>query len=184
MTKNILACLAILSLVACSRTDAPADAAASTSPPESAATAPGDASAAVPTAAGDVCALVANPEATFGQPVTSSVATGVTGATCEWKSAEGRLCGVLNVFGPGYNPMPDAKTQFAGMATSLKAFGQVQDVPGIGEAAKAVDGGMLGAQLAFHNGQHAVLAASACTSGADQAPALAERLAREVASRL
>jgi hypothetical protein len=184
VTLKTLACIAALALVACSKPDAPADTAASSAPPEVSGAAPSEASGTTPPAVGDICALVANPEATFGQPVTSGTATGVTGTTCEWKSADGRLCGVLNVFGPGYNPMPDARTQYAGMATSLKAFGQVQDVSGIGEEAKAVDGGMLGAQLAFRTSEHAVLAASGCSSGADKAPALAEKLAREVAPKL
>jgi hypothetical protein len=176
VTHKVLACFAALSLAACSRTDAPADVAVSPAPAEAA--------AAASSAAGDICALVSNPDTTFGQPVTSSTEAGVTGTTCQWKSADGRLCGLLNVFGPGYDSMPDARTQYAGMTTSLKAFGDAHDVPGIGVEAKAVDGGILGAQLAFHTGTHAVLAASACSSGADKAPALAERLAREVASRL
>jgi hypothetical protein len=182
VTQKILACLAALALVACSKTAAPPETAAA--PDTTAAPASTEASAAEP-ATGDICALVSNPEATFGQPVTSSTESGVTGNSCIWKSADGRACGILNVFGPGYNPMPNAQVQYGGMTTSLKAFGEVKEVAGIGEAASAVDGGpLLGAQVAFRTSTHAVLAASACSSGNDKAPALAEKLAREVATRL
>jgi hypothetical protein len=132
------------------------------------------------------CTLVADASATLGQPVTPDHHTSPNDVVdCQWKSADGRLCGSLTVFGPGYNPLAaDAKTNYAAMTQSMGAFGPLQDVAGIGEEAKAVDGGMFGAQLAFHKGAHSVLVASACKSGADAAPALAQRLAAEVASKL
>jgi hypothetical protein len=104
---------------------------------------------------------------------------------CKWTAADGRVCGSLTVFGPGYNAVQaDAKTNFEAMSKSLAAFGEVKEVPGIGSEARIVDGGMFGAQLAFHNGKYSVLAASACKSGADGAPVLAQKLAAEVAPRL
>lgn len=178
MMQKILVSLAMLALVACSQKSDPAVAASDSS-------GAGTAAAEAPAAAGDACSLVANPEATFGQPVTGSTRTDFNGTrSCDWKSPEGRLCGTLTVFGPGYNAVPDVKANYVGMTTSLKAFGETQDVAGVGEEAKAVDGGILGAQLAFRTGTHLALAASACSSGDDKAPALAEKLAREVAPKL
>ena len=54
----------------------------------------------------------------------------------------------------------------------------------LGEEAKFVDGGMLGAQLAFRTSQVAVLVGSACSAGSLDKNALAEKLAREIAGRL
>jgi hypothetical protein len=141
--------------------------------------------AAAPAAARDPCKLVANAESVLGQPVSARHNTNPSGTLdCQWKSAEGRLCGSLTVFGAGYNEVGDAKVNYEAMATSLKAFGQTLDVAGVGEEAKAVDGGMLGAQLAFRKGNHAVLVASACKSGGNGPTVLAEKLAREVAAQL
>lgn len=144
-----------------------------------------EAGAAVKTAGSDPCALVANADAILGQPVTAGHNTNPNNTVdCQWKAADGRICGSLTVFGPGYNDVADAKTNFGAMATSLGAFGQTWDVAGVGEEAKAVDGGMLGAQLTFRKGNHAALVGSACKSGADGPPILAEKLAREVAGKL
>lgn len=177
--QRILVSLATVALVACSQKSEPTTAASPSPEADAPAAAP-----AAPAPAGDTCSLVANPEATFGQPVTAGANSTPSGAVCEWKSADGRLCGHLTVFGPGYNAVADAKVNYAGMTTSLKAFGETKDVSGIGEEARSVDGGILGAQVAFRTSSHAGLAASACSSGADKAPALAERLAREVAAKL
>lgn len=178
MMQRILLSVATLVLVACSK---PSGEPQAVTQPEAQ---PDAAPAAAPAASGDLCALVANPDATFGQPVTAGANSTPSGAVCEWKAADGRLCGHLTVFGPGYNNAAEAKVQYAGMTTSLKAFGETKDLSGIGEEAKIVDGGIFGAQVAFRTGTHAGLAASACTSGADKAPALAEKLAREVAAKL
>ncbi len=167
---------------ACSQSNKEAET-ASVSTPAAAAPAP----AAEPVATGsDPCALVANAEAVLGQPVTAGHNTNPNNTVdCQWKSADGKLCGSLTVFGPGYNDLAsDPKTNFEAMSKSLGAFGEVKEVPGIGEQARLVDGGMFGAQLAFHKGRHSVLAASACSAGADKAPALAQRLATEVAAKL
>ena len=104
--------------------------------------------------------------------------------SCHWKTADGRLCGNVTVFGPGWNEVPDVKANYVAMTGSLKAFGDTQDVSGIGEEAKAVDGGILGAQLAFRTSTHLALVASGCKSDSQSAPALAEKLAREVATHL
>lgn len=179
MTHRILVSLAAATLAACSQSnDAPQTAA---QPATAATPAPGATAA----TGSDPCALVANPEAVLGQPVTASHYSNVNGSVdCHWKSAEGLLCGSLTMFGPGYNETGSARINYEGMTKSMGAFGQTWDVSGVGDEAKAVDGGILGAQLAFRKGDHAVLVASGCKSGADGAPALAERLAREVAGRL
>ncbi|HTU65987.1 MAG TPA: hypothetical protein VMF52_08560 [Steroidobacteraceae bacterium] len=154
---------------------------------------PGDAapgSAAAPTeapaaAARDTCSLVADASATLGQTVTAGTNTMPNGTkVCEWKSGEGRICGSVTVFGPGFNDATDIQRNYLGMVTSLGAFGETKDVAGLGDAAKGVDAKMFGAQIAFRKGEHAALAASACSSGADGAPVLAEKLAREVAAKL
>lgn len=178
--QRILVSLAAAMLAACSQSNE-----SKTAPPIEADvvdTAPAAAAA----AGSDPCALVANADAVLGQPVTAGHNTNPNKTVdCQWKSADGRLCGSLTVFGPGYNEVAaDPKTNFEAMSTSLGAFGAVKDVAGIGEEARIVDGGMFGAQLAFHKGAHSVLAASACSSGADKAPALAQRLATEVAGKL
>ena len=132
----------------------------------------------------DPCALVADPQALFGTPVTASNTHSTGSSVCEWKSADGRICGSVTLFTPAYNSSPDPKVNFAAMVTSLGAFGEVKDVAGIGEEAKMVDGGMLGAQLALRTASNAALAGSACRSGEFGQVELAQRLAREIAGKL
>lgn len=164
MMLKILVSLATIALVACSQSSEPADAAA---------------------AGGDPCSLIPNAEALIGQPVTAARATMPNQTvSCQWKAADGRLCGNVTVFGPGWNEVPDVKANYVAMTSSLKAFGETQDVSGIGEEAKAVDGGMLGAQLAFRTSSHLALVAAGCKSDSQTTPALAEKLAREVAAHL
>lgn len=180
MMRKVLVFIAAATIAACSQSNEESRTAATNAP------APAPAAAEPAAAGSDPCALVANAEAILGQPVTASHHTNANNTVdCHWKAADGRLCGSLTVFGPGYgSTVADAKTNFNGMSTSLGAFGEVKEVAGIGDEAKAVDGGMFGAQLAFRKGEYAVLVASACKSGTDAAPALAHRLATEVASRL
>lgn len=137
-----------------------------------------------PVAGKDPCALVSDPDALFGVPVTSSASANTGTVVCEWKSAEGRICGSLTLFVPAYNSSPDPKVNYSAMVTSLGAFGEVKDVAGIGEEARMVDGGMLGAQVAFRTASNAALAASACRSGTEGQIELAQKLAREVAGKL
>lgn len=137
-----------------------------------------------PVSGKDPCALVSDPDALFGVPVTSSVTSHTGTAVCEWKSADGRICGSLTLFTPAYNSSPDPKVNYSAMVTSLGAFGEVKEVAGIGEEARMVDGGMLGAQVAFRTASNAALAVSACRSGAEGQVELAQKLAREVSGRL
>jgi len=163
--QRILMCVAAISLVACSRSSEEHDVAS--------------------TAGGDPCSLIPNAEALIGQPVTAVQATMPNQTvSCQWKAADGRLCGNVTVFGPGWNDVPDVKANYVAMTGSLKAFGGTQDVSGIGEEAKIVDGGMLGVQLAFRTSSHLALVAAGCKSESQTTPALAERLAREVAAHL
>jgi hypothetical protein len=136
-------------------------------------------------AAGDPCTLVADTQAMFGKPVTASKKTMPDKTTsCEWQDAETRMCGLVTVFGPGWNEVPDLPANYTAMVTSLGMFGQTRDVAGLGEEAKAVDGGITGAQVAFRTGKALALVASNCSAGALDKNALAEKLARGVAERL
>jgi hypothetical protein len=132
----------------------------------------------------DPCSLVADTQALFGTPVTAGASTMTGQAVCEWKSADGGMCGSVTLFTPAYNSSPDPKVNFAAMVTSLGAFGEVKEVAGIGEEARMVDAGILGAQLAFRTASNAALVASACRSGPYGQVEVAHRLAREVAARL
>ncbi len=174
--QKILVSIVAIALTACSQSSGDRDATAqSSSQPAS------DASA----ASGDPCSLIPNAEALVGEPVTASQATLPNETfSCQWKTADGRLCGSVTAFGPGWNAVPDVKANYAGMTSSLSAFGQTRDVSGIGEEAKVVDGGILGAQLAFRTSTHLALVAAGCQSAAQTAPTLAEKLAREVAAHL
>jgi hypothetical protein len=178
MTHGMLILVAALALGACSQSTGKRDGSAPSSQTTSA-------SGAKSSPSGDPCSLIPNAEALIGQPVTASQnAMPNNTNTCQWKAADGRLCGSVTVFGPGWNEVPDVKANYVGMTTSLKAFGDTQDVSGIGEEAKVVDGGMLGAQLAFRTSTHLALVAAGCKSDTQTTPALAEQLAREVASHL
>src|SRR5690242_6065946 len=74
---------------------------AAPAPAERAADSP---SVAAPAAGGDGCGLIADASATLGQPVTAESGSAPNGTRhCDWKIAEGRLCGSVTVFGTGYN---------------------------------------------------------------------------------
>lgn len=179
MRKIVVPMLAVL-LAACGKSadDAPALAANGDAATQTAATATSSA------ADRDPCTLVADPQTLFGTEVTASLSTQTGQPVCEWKSADGRICGSVTWFTPAPNASPDPKVNFAAMAASLKAFGEVKEVPGIGEEARMVDGGMLGAQVALRTSSNAALAASACRSGPYEQVELAQRLAREIAGKL
>ncbi len=177
--QKLFVLLATVALVSCGRSanDKSAEPAA---PGATVAAAP----AAQPAKGADPCALVADPQTLFGTPVTASAKSATGQAMCEWKSEDGRLCGIVTVFVPAANSSPDPKVNFAAMVTSLNAFGEVKDVPGIGEEAKMVDGGMLGAQVALRTATNAALAVSACRSGSAGQVELAQKLASEIAGKL
>ncbi len=136
-------------------------------------------------ASGDPCALLADPAATFGQPVTASVAV-MPNATraCEWKTADGMMCGIVTVFGPGWNEVPDVASNYAAMVRSLGAFGQVQEIVGIGDEAHGVDGKMLGTQGAFRTNKAGGLVGGTCSTKSRTNFALVESVAREIATHL
>ena len=136
-------------------------------------------------ASGDPCMLLADPEATLRQPVTASVAVmGNATRACEWKRADGMICGTVTVFGPGWNEVPDVASNYAAMVHSLGAFGEVQTLAGIGEEAHAVDGKLLGTQVAFRTSKAAALVGGACSTDTLTNFALVEAVAREIAPRL
>ncbi len=136
-------------------------------------------------ATGDPCTLLADPAAVFGQVVTSHAVTAPNRMRmCEWRATDGMPCGTLAVFGPGWNEVPDVPRHYEGMVTSLGAFGEVQEVAGLGEEAHVVDGGMLGAQLAFRTRERATLVGAVCSGGAPTKTALAEKVAHAITETL
>lgn len=179
--RQIIISLAVMALAACGKsTDGNTTKPAALEATPQGATAPAD----KPVATLDPCTLVSDPDALFGVPVTASN-SGHTGTTiCEWKSADGRICGSITLFVPAANTSPDPKVNFDALVRSLGAFGEVKEVAGIGDEAKMVDGGMLGAQLAFRTASNAALVASACRSGAEGQAELAPALAREIVGKL
>jgi hypothetical protein len=140
----------------------------------------------MPASGSDTCALVADANAVFGQPITANPSKFPDGTKiCEWKAADGMICGSATVFGPGYNEVAaDAQRNFGAMTTSMGAFGEVKEVAGLGEEAKAVDGKFMGGQVAFRKGKYSVLVGGSCTSGSLTKPQLAENLARAIAEKL
>jgi hypothetical protein len=133
----------------------------------------------------DPCALVSNPEAVFGRPVTTRIATMPNNTRmCEWRSAEDRICGMVTVLGPGWNDTVDIPRNYAAMVTSLGAFGTTKELAGVGEEARIVDGGMLGAQIAFRTSNAVVNVGAACGDDGQARTALAEKIARAVAENL
>jgi hypothetical protein len=148
----------------------------------------GDASAGVPaktSAAGDPCTLIDDPDSLFGQPVGPGVAKTSNNVTsCQWNSAEGRLCGMVTPFGSRWNEVPDLNANYSAMVRSLGAFGQTHPVAGIGEDAVAVDGGMLGAQMAIRTSNAIANIGAACGGSAPANLALVEKVARSVAAKL
>ncbi len=158
------------------------------SPGPESAPAPADPSAsatATASAAGDPCSLLDDPDALFGQPVTAS-STGMPNQTraCEWKSAEGRMCGLVTPFGPAWNPVPDLKANYSAMTLSMKAFGELQPLTGVGEEAVAVDGKILGAQVALRTSTAIANVAAACGGSGPANLEHAEKLARAIAAKL
>lgn len=128
---------------------------------------------------------MADAQTLFGIPVTASIATMPNKTqTCEWKSTDERIFGSVTVFGPGWNEGADAATNYTALVTSLKVFGELQDVAGIAEEAKVVDGKIFGVQLALRTSKVAALVASSCASGPYSRTELVERVAREVAGNL
>jgi hypothetical protein len=172
---SIAIAAAMLVLAACSK---PSAEQAST-PAPAATPAPAETATA---ATGDPCTLVSNPQALFGQPVTAAQNSMPNGnRTCDWKAADGRLCGTVTVFGPGWNETTDVPRTYGALVTSMSTLGKAQPVTGIGEEATAIDGGILGGQLGFRTAKNAVLVGTGC--GADKV-ALATQFAQEVASHL
>jgi hypothetical protein len=159
--------------------DKPPESVAQQSPQAASASAPREAAAGA-----DPCSLLPDPAALFGQPVTATNSSMQHQKSCEWKSADGRLCGSVTIFTPAFNSSTDPKVNFAGLVKSMGAFGEVKDLTGIAEEAKIVDGGMFGAQVAVRTASQAALAASACKSGSEGSVELAQKLAREIAGRL
>jgi hypothetical protein len=177
MTRTILLMTLSMALVACGKSSAPENAAAA---------APAEAAAGAPASAGrDICALIEDPDTLFGQAVTATPHDGPGGINaCEWKNAEGRLCGMVTPMGPGWHEVPSLAQGFSGMVTSMGAFGKTYPVAGIGEEAAAVDGGMLGAQMAIRTGTAIANIGAACGGNGAANLEHAEKIARAIAPRL
>src|SRR5688572_4523222 len=104
MTRAPILLVLSIALSACGKSPAPADDA------EVPATA-----AATPAAGKDACSLIDDPATLFGQPVTASKSTMPNQThTCEWKTSDGRLCGMITAFGPGWSEVPDIQANYSG----------------------------------------------------------------------
>ncbi len=175
MMRRIFVMALVMTLASCGQPSGTTDAAKVSSdvtPPSAA-------------SAGDPCTLIADPAEVFGRPVTANKAMMPNKTnTCEWRGADGSFCGSLVVFGPGWNEVENIPLNYEGMVTSLGAFGQTKEIAGLGEEARGVDGGILGAQVAFRKNNVAALVASACASDSLTKMALAERAAAAVAEKL
>jgi hypothetical protein len=175
MKRTIL--MLMMVIAGCGKSPAPESAAVPASAPTDA---PATASA-----AGDPCSLLDDPDGLFGQPATASVATMPNQTrACEWKSAEGRMCGLVTPFGPGWNPVPDLAANYSAMTLSMKAFGDLQPLTGVGEEAVAVDGKILGAQVALRTSKAIANIAAACGGMGAGNMAHVEKLARAIAPKL
>jgi hypothetical protein len=73
---------------------------------------------------------------------------------------------------------------YKGMVTSMGAFGKTYPVEGIGEEAAAVDGGMLGAQMAIRTGNAIANIGAACGGSGPANLEHAEKIARAIAPKL
>jgi len=176
MTRTMSLLLLSLTIAACGKSPAPESAAAS--PANTPATAPAAGS-------GDVCALIDDPGTLFGQAVTASPETMPNGTkSCEWKSAEGRMCGLVTPMGSGWYEVPNLPANYAAMKQSMSAFGKTFPVAGIGEEAEAVDGGILGAQMAIRTSTAIANIAAACGGSGAGNLEHAEKIARAIAARL
>lgn len=175
MTRTMMLVLLAMTFAACGKSPAP-DGAANDS-----AAAPASAAA----TARDACALIDDPSTLFGQAVTASGETMPNGTqTCEWKNAGGQLCGTVTPMGPGWYEVPDLKANYDAMASSMGAFGKTFPVAGIGEEAVAVDGGMLGAQMAIRIGTAIANIGAACGGSGPANLEHAEKIARAIAAKL
>jgi hypothetical protein len=181
MTRKIPLLLLSIALASCGKSSAPEVAPAASADAPAAANVTADAAA----GSGDVCSLIDDPDTLFGQPVTASASSLPTAPkACEWKNAEGRLCGLVMPFGADWNPVPNLKLNYDAMATSMKAFGEVNPVAGIGEEAVAVDGKIMGAQMAIRTSKAIANIGAACGGSGPGNLEHAEKIARAIAPRL
>lgn len=185
--RTLMTAIMTIALVACGQSPGKPDAdePAASVPASAPASAPAPAPAATITGGVNPCSLVADTQATFGQAVTAERKPMPNNTiVCEWKSAEGRLCGSVTPFGAQWNPVPAVKPNYDAMVQSMGSFGKLKNLAGVGEEAKIVDGGMLGVQIAVRTSDAAALVVSACSSGTMDAAALAQKVAREIADKL
>jgi hypothetical protein len=146
---------------------------------------PGIARSAETATVGEPCSLIIDTNSMFGPSVSASESTAGETKSCTWKSEDGRVCGSVTVFGPNWNEVSDVKANYSAITRSLGAFGRTLEVAELGEEAREVDGGMLGAQVAFRTSKVAALvAASSCSPESPDRMTLARKLAREIAGRL
>lgn len=176
MTRTMTLMLLAMVLTACGKSPAPESAGgASAEAPVSAANA----------ASGDVCALIEDADTLFGRPVTASASSTPNGPrACEWKDAEGRLCGMVTPMGAGWYEVPDLPANYAAMVKSMGAFGETSPVAGIGEEAAAVEGGMFGAQMAIRTSKAIANIGTACGGSGPANLEHAEKIARAIAPKL
>jgi len=175
MTRVVPLLLLSIAIASCGKSSGPDGAAAATDAPKTAGVVAG----------GNPCTLVDDPNALFGQSVNAEVATMPNATkTCEWKLSDGRMCGSVSMFGPGWNDVPDVPANYSAMVSSMGAFGKIHPVPGLGEEAMVVDGGMLGTQMAVRTSKALVHIAASCGGSATANTEHAEKIARSVIGKL
>lgn len=174
LTIGLVTTLAMM-VASCGKSPAPAESA----------TAADTAAAAPAAAAGDPCTLIDDPSKVFGKPVTAGVVTMPNKTqSCEWKDGAGGMCGLVTVFGPGWNEVPDLEANYSAMVSSLSVFGKTQPLEGVGDEAVLVDGGILGAQAALRTGDAIANIAAACAGSGPANLAHLDKLVRAVAGKL
>jgi len=134
---------------------------------------------------GNPCNLVDDANALFGQTVNGEVMTMPNGTkSCEWKLSDGRMCGSVTMFGPGWNEVPDVPANYSAMVGSMSTLGKASPVAGLGEEATIVDGGFLGTQLAVRTSTALAHIAASCGGTAAANAEHAEKIARSVLGKL
>jgi hypothetical protein len=134
-------------------------------------------------AAGNPCALIADPAAVFGRPVTATHAPMPN--MCQWQSADAAVTGSIIVHGQGWSPVSDAAQAYADMLGTLDQFGQTHALADLGEEARATaQAGASPVQIVFRKGAVAANVGASSSDPALTSAALAERIARTAADNL
>ena len=174
MVRSVSLLLLSIVVASCGKSSGPEDAEPGVTTPK-AAVVPG----------GNPCMLVDDPNAVFSQTVNGEVMTMANGTkSCEWKLSDGRMCGSVTLFGPGWNEVPDVPANYSAMVGSMSSLGKASPVAGLGEEATIIDGGFLGTQLAVRTSTALAHIAASCGGTAAVNAEHARKIARSVLGKL